>query len=113
MRRSRLRPRSGGIKPFIKSVLMGTLVIISLMNLGREHSVFVDFFATQKATISGLGRLSKLSKAKIVPLFAQYDSNTAQYTLDFYPALPFPTGNEEQDARMMNQCIEDYVSKNP
>ncbi|MGV2841780.1 LpxL/LpxP family acyltransferase, partial [Vibrio cyclitrophicus] len=42
-----------------------------------------------------------------------YDSCTGQYTLDFYPALPFPTGSEEEDARMMNQCIEDYVSKNP
>ncbi|MDN3632418.1 lauroyl-Kdo(2)-lipid IV(A) myristoyltransferase [Vibrio lentus] len=110
----RVYDRSGGIKPFIKSVRDGYLgYYLPDEDLGREHSVFVDFFATQKATISGLGRLSKLSKAKIVPLFAQYDSNTGQYTLDFYPALPFPTGSEEEDARMMNQCIEDYVSKKP
>ncbi len=110
----RVYDRSGGIKPFIKSVRDGYLgYYLPDEDLGREHSVFVDFFATKKATISGLGRLSKLSKAKIVPLFAQYDSNTGRYTLDFYPALPFPTESEEQDARMMNQCIEDYVSEKP
>ncbi|MCZ8487810.1 hypothetical protein O9992_10265 [Vibrio lentus] len=33
---------------------MGTLVIISPdEDLGREHSVFVDFFRDSKATISG------------------------------------------------------------
>lgn len=111
----RVYDRSGGIKPFIKSVRSDGYLGYYLPDedLGREHSVFVDFFGTTKATISGLGRLSKLSKAKIVPLFAMYNSQTGQYELDFYPALPFPTGDEYQDARMMNQCIEDYVSQRP
>ena len=110
----RIYDRSGGIKPFIKSVRDGYLgYYLPDEDLGPEHSVFVDFFATQKATISGLGRLSKLSRAKIVPLFAMYNSSTGQYQLDFYPALPFPTGDEQQDARMMNQCIEEYVGDKP
>ncbi|WP_100753530.1 lauroyl-Kdo(2)-lipid IV(A) myristoyltransferase [Vibrio salilacus] len=111
----RVYDRSGGIKPFIKSVRSDGYLGYYLPDedLGREHSVFVDFFDTTKATISGLGRLSKLSKSKIVPLFAMYNSQTGQYELDFYPALPFPTGDEHQDARMMNQCIEDYVSQRP
>ncbi len=94
----RVYDHSGGIKPFIKSVRDGYLgYYLPDEDLGREHSVFVDFFATQKQQFRALGRLSKLSKAKIVPLFAQYDINTGQYTLDFYPALPFPTGSEELD----------------
>lgn len=111
----RVYDRSGGIKPFIKSVRSDGYLGYYLPDedLGREHSVFVDFFATTKATISGLGRLSKLSKAKIVPLFAMYNSQTGRYELDFYPALPFPSGDEHKDARMMNECIEEYVSKNP
>ncbi len=110
----RVYDRSGGIKPFIKSVRQGYLgYYLPDEDLGPEHSVFVDFFATTKATISGLGRLSQVSKAKIVPLFAMFDAKTAQYQLDFYPALPFPTGDENKDARMMNECIEEYVSKNP
>lgn len=111
----RVYDRSVGIKPFIKSVRKDGYLGYYLPDedLGREHSVFVDFFATQKATIAGLGRLSTLSKSKIVPLFAMFNSQTGQYELDFYPELPFPTGDEHQDARMMNECIENYVSQRP
>ncbi len=111
----RVYERSVGIKPFIKSVRKDDYLGYYLPDedLGRVHSVFVDFFATQKATISGLGRLSTLSKAKIVPLFAMFNSQSGLYELDFYPELPFPTGDEHQDARMMNECIEKYVSQRP
>lgn len=110
----RIYDRSGGIKPFINSVKQGYLgYYLPDEDLGPDHSVFVDFFATQKATIAGLGRLSKLSRAKIVPLFAMYHPESGRYQLDIYPALPFPTGSEHQDARMMNHCIEEYVGQNP
>ncbi|WGY48422.1 lauroyl-Kdo(2)-lipid IV(A) myristoyltransferase [Vibrio sp. ABG19] len=111
----RVYDRSVGIKPFIKSVRKDGYLGYYLPDedLGREHSVFVDFFATHKATIAGLGRLSTLSKAKIVPLFAMYNSTSGEYELDFYPELPFPTGDEHQDARMMNECIENYVTQRP
>ncbi|GLT13160.1 lauroyl-Kdo(2)-lipid IV(A) myristoyltransferase [Vibrio algivorus] len=111
----RVYDRSAGIKPFIKSIRKDNYLGYYLPDedLGKEHSVFVDFFATQKATISGLGRLSKLSKAKIVPLFAMFNSETGQFELDVYPALPFPTGDEYSDARMMNECIESYVNARP
>ncbi len=111
----RVYDRSAGIKPFIKSVRSDKYLGYYLPDedLGKDHSVFVDFFATTKATISGLGRLSQLSRAKIVPLFAMFDIQTGRYELDFYPALPFPTGDEHQDARMMNEFIEAYVSEKP
>ncbi|WP_105902677.1 lauroyl-Kdo(2)-lipid IV(A) myristoyltransferase [Vibrio gangliei] len=111
----RVYDRSVGIKPFIKSIRKDNYLGYYLPDedLGKEHSVFVDFFATQKATISGLGRLSKLSKAKIVPLFAMFNSKTGQFELDVYPALPFPTENEHKDARIMNECIENYVTQTP
>ncbi|MCG3885204.1 lauroyl-Kdo(2)-lipid IV(A) myristoyltransferase [Photobacterium leiognathi] len=110
----RVYERSGGIKPFIKSIREGYLgYYLPDEDLGPEHSVFVDFFGTTKATMSGLGRLSKLSRAKIVPLFAMYNSETGKYELDFYPTLPFPSETEEQDARMMNECIEQYVGERP
>ncbi|UGA54978.1 lauroyl-Kdo(2)-lipid IV(A) myristoyltransferase [Vibrio sp. VB16] len=106
--------RSVGIKPFIKSIRKGYLgYYLPDEDLGPEHSVFVDFFATKKATISGLGKLSTLAKAKIVPLFVSYNGKTGAYQLDIYPALPFPTNSEHEDARMMNKCIEDYVSQKP
>lgn len=61
----RVYDRSVGIKPFIKSVRDGYLgYYLPDEDLGPDHSVFVDFFATTKATIAGLGKLSKLSKTK-------------------------------------------------
>ncbi len=111
----RVYERSGGIKPFIRSIKDGYLgYYLPDEDLGPEHSVFVDFFATQKATISGLGRLSKLCRAKIVPLLAMYNTETGQYEIDIQAPLdPFPLETEEQDARAMNQCIEDYVTQHP
>ncbi|KLV05687.1 lauroyl-Kdo(2)-lipid IV(A) myristoyltransferase [Photobacterium ganghwense] len=111
----RVYERSGGIKPFIKSIREGYLgYYLPDEDLGPEHSVFVDFFATTKATISGLGRLAKLSRSKIVPLYSVYNSKTGQYEIDIYPPLsPFPLETEEQDARLMNECIEQYVTERP
>ena len=111
----RVYERSSGIKPFLRSIKEGYLgYYLPDEDLGPNHSVFVDFFATTKATISGLGRLSKLSRAKIVPLFAMYNNATGKYEIDIKPALdPFPSESEAQDARIMNTCIEDYVSVNP
>ncbi|GHA43916.1 lauroyl-Kdo(2)-lipid IV(A) myristoyltransferase [Photobacterium aphoticum] len=111
----RVYERSGGIKPFIKSIREGYLgYYLPDEDLGPEHSVFVDFFATTKATISGLGRLAKLSRAKIVPLYAIYSSETGQYEIEISaPLSPFPLDTEEQDARQMNQCIEQYVTERP
>lgn len=110
----RVYDRSGGIKPFIKSIRQGYLgYYLPDEDLGAEHSVFVNFFATTKATFSGLGRLSEVSKAKIVPLFVTFDPKSGQYQIDISPALPFPTGGIHTDARMMNECIEKYVMQKP
>ncbi len=46
----RVYERSGGIKPFIKSIREGYLgYYLPDEAFGPEHSVFVDFFATQKS----------------------------------------------------------------
>ena len=111
----RVYDRSVGIKPFLQSIRKDGYLGYYLPDedLGREHSVFVDFFATQKATISGLGRLTTLSQAKVVPLFVMFNTDTGGYELDFSAPLPLPSGDEHLDARMMNQTIEKYVAKHP
>lgn len=112
----RVYDRSVGIKPFMQSIRRDGYLGYYLPDedLGRKHSVFVDFFATEKATIAGLGRLSTLSKAKIVPLYTSFNTDTGRYELEFKPELPaFPTGDAHQDARMMNACIEAFVTQRP
>lgn len=111
----RIFERSCGIKPYIRSIKEGYLgYYLPDEDLGPEHSVFVDFFATTKATMSGLGRLAKLSRAKVIPLLAVYNLDTGQYEIDIRPPLdPFPLETEEQNARMMNASIEDFITVYP
>ena len=41
---------------------------------GARDSVFVKFFATDAATITGLSRIASLAKAKVVPAIARTPS---------------------------------------
>lgn len=111
----RVYERSGGVKPFIKSVRDGYLgYYLPDQDHGPEHSIFVEFFDNQKATLPGLGKLSKVSKAKIVPVFSIYNAKEDRYIVDIHPAFePYPNETEYQDARMMNAFIEQAASKNP
>lgn len=111
----RVYERSGGIKPFIKSIREGYLgYYLPDQDHGPEHSIFVDFFATRKATLPGMGKLAKLSKAKIIPVWSKYHASTGRFEIDVYPPLTdFPSGSEELDARAMNQFIEKAGTQTP
>lgn len=111
----RTHERADGVKPFIKSVREGFLgYYLPDEDHGPENSVFVPFFASQKATLSGLGKLAKLSRAKIVPVMPVYNRETGNFEVIIQPPLaPFPSGDEAIDARMMNQRIEQFLDHDP
>ncbi|RJX72388.1 lauroyl-Kdo(2)-lipid IV(A) myristoyltransferase [Vibrio sinensis] len=110
----RVYDRSGGIKPFIKSVKDGYLgYYLPDQDHGPDQSVFTDFFATEKATLPGLGKLAKVSRAKIVPLFASYNTATGKYEIEIKAPLDDLSGDEMQDARVMNQVVEEFVTPKP
>lgn len=111
----RTHERADGVKPFIKSVREGFLgYYLPDEDHGPENSVFVPFFASQKATLSGLGKLAKLSRAKIVPVMPVYNRETGNFEVIIQPPLaPFPSGDEAIDARMMNQRIEQFLNHEP
>ncbi|MFA0405749.1 lauroyl-Kdo(2)-lipid IV(A) myristoyltransferase [Vibrio sp. 10N.222.52.C12] len=109
----RVYERSGGIKPFIKSIKSGYLgYYLPDQDHGPELSEFVDFFATKKATLPGITKLSKLSKAKVIPLFASIDQKTGQYVLELQSVLEWQD-TESEDARQMNRVIETFVKSKP
>lgn len=109
----RVYERSGGIKPFIKSIKDGYLgYYLPDQNHGAELSEFVDFFATTKATLPGLTKLAKLSKAKVIPTFASIDPDSGHYTIEFMPPLELQE-TDIADARAMNEAIEYFVGAQP
>ncbi|SHO57628.1 lauroyl-Kdo(2)-lipid IV(A) myristoyltransferase [Vibrio quintilis] len=111
----RIFARSAGVKPFVRSIKDGYLGYwLPDEDHGPANSVFVPFFGTEKATLKGFGKMARLSKAKVIPVLPAYNDQTSRYEVYILPALEnFPTGDEEQDARAMNQAIEDLVTAHP
>ncbi|MCZ4294771.1 lauroyl-Kdo(2)-lipid IV(A) myristoyltransferase [Vibrio sinaloensis] len=111
----RIFAREAGVKPFVRSIKDGYLGYwLPDEDFGPTNSVFVPFFGTEKATLKGFGKMARLSKAKVVPILPAYNDKTGKYEVHILPALEnFPTGDEETDARAMNQAIEDLVRPRP
>lgn len=112
---ARVYCRTSGIKPFMSSVKEGYLgYYLPDEDLGAQHSVFTPFFASNKATMKGLGKLAKLSNAKVVPMLPAYNAETGKYELFISPPLEnFPSGDETTDALIMNQALEAMIAKHP
>lgn len=79
---------------------------------GREQSVFIPFFNHTAATITGLTSLSRLGKARVVPMSFFRKPDCQEYEIEFYPPLP-DTGSEEKDALAYNQWLESVIKRHP
>ncbi len=109
----KMHTRQNGIKPFLNDIKKGKLgYFLPDEDFGEKGSVFVDFFATQKATLPGLTKMAKLTNAEVIPLFPIYNSEKGVYQIEILPPMTF-SGEPEQAAREMNKVIEYFVPKNP
>lgn len=111
----RLHTRNDGIKPFISSVRDGYWgYYLPDQDHGAEHSEFVDFFATYKATLPAIGRLMKVCRAEIVPLFPVYNGDTSRLDIYIRPPMSDIDGADDSTiARRMNEEVEQLVTPNP
>lgn len=107
----RLHARNDGIMPFIRSVRQGYWgYYLPDQDHGAEQSEFVDFFATYKATLPIAGRLMKVCRARIVPLFPVYNSQIHQLEIFIRPPMDdIKEATSCQVARRMNQEVEILV----
>ncbi|MGL4858799.1 MAG: lauroyl-Kdo(2)-lipid IV(A) myristoyltransferase [Enterobacteriaceae bacterium] len=111
----RLHARQNGVKPFISSVRHGYWgYYLPDQDHGAEQSEFVDFFATYKATLPAIGRLMKVCRARVIPLFPVYDAKQDQLTIIIHPPMD---GLDDADnvtiARRMNQEVEQLIGPHP
>ncbi len=106
-----LYDRSVGLRPIIKDVRKGySMVYLPDEDLGADRSVFAPFFGVEKATVPVLGRLAKSCHADVLPTMSCYDEKQRRYVIHVLPSLKnFPTGNDGQDALMMNQSLEQII----
>ncbi|EOL4571279.1 lauroyl-Kdo(2)-lipid IV(A) myristoyltransferase, partial [Escherichia coli] len=80
---------------------------------GPEFSEFADFFATYKATLPVIGRLSRISGARIIPLFPVYDGKTHHLTIHVSPPLAIRQKSDAHIARQINEVVENFVRPHP
>ena len=111
----RLHARNDGIKPFIHSVRQGYWgYYLPDQDHGPEQSEFVDFFATYKATLPAIGRLMKVCRARVVPLFPVYDGKTHRLTILVRPPMDdLLEADDNTIARRMNEEVEVFVGPHP
>lgn len=83
-------------------------------DFGSERSVFAPFMGVQTATLTMTARLAKVSGAPVLPLYCERLPGTQGYLMRIGPDLaPFPTGDDVQDATMINAAIEQQVRRVP
>ncbi|MFK5969408.1 MAG: LpxL/LpxP family Kdo(2)-lipid IV(A) lauroyl/palmitoleoyl acyltransferase [Candidatus Marithrix sp.] len=83
-------------------------------NFGHKNSVFADFFGIPAATNIAVPRLAKMSNAAIIPFFTQRLKDNQGYKVILQPALEnFPSGDDMQDALLINKLIETQIKQAP
>jgi Kdo2-lipid IVA lauroyltransferase/acyltransferase len=84
------------------------------MDYGPRDSVFVPFFGVPAATVTGLPRLARLARARVVPCVTRMLPGGAGYEVRCYRAWDgFPSDDPAADARRMNAFIEERVREMP
>ena len=105
----------GDVRQALRSLKQGhTVWYAPDQDYGRRHSVFVNFFGVEAATITATSRFASFNDSAVV-FFSHYrnESDTG-YQLDFSePLQNYPCGNEEQDAQRINDIIESAIRKHP
>lgn len=112
---SKMFSRQDGVRTIVKSLREGLpFIYLPDMDFGPRDAVFVPFFGVPAATITGLARLTAISKAVVVPMITRQLPGGQGYAARFYPAWEnFPSGDDLADARRMNEFIEARVLEMP
>ena len=108
-----LLSRQDGMRRALKALREGyPFFYLPDMDFGAKDAVFVPFFGVPTATITGVSRLAKLSRARVVPCIARMTKDGYDITL-MPPWNDYPGESLEADTRRMNAFIEAEVVKMP
>lgn len=83
-------------------------------DFNHRQSVFAPFFGQSASTLTATSRLARLGNAKVLGIFHYRDPKTHRYRLVFKPVAPsFPTGDDTEDAALINQMLESAIREEP
>jgi len=81
---------------------------------GSAEKVFAPFFGIQTAVTPGFSRFARISKAVVIPCFTKMLPRGRGYEVIFLPPFEnFPTKDPVEDARRMNEAIEQGIREMP
>ncbi|MCO1333636.1 LpxL/LpxP family Kdo(2)-lipid IV(A) lauroyl/palmitoleoyl acyltransferase [Microbulbifer sp. OS29] len=81
---------------------------------GIKQGVFAPFFGVPAATVTGTSRFARVGRAKVVPYLVTRLDDCSGYRLKVYePIEQIPSGDELQDAILVNQFIEARIREAP
>ena len=106
---------NGDMRSMIKSLRKGRIVAyLPDQDFGQKRSVFVPFFKIPTATLKVTSQLAKAGKAEVIPWVCKRVSETGKYAVKVYPSLSQSLGtSEEEDARIINEFIEERIREAP
>lgn len=116
--RARLYPspiERSDIRQVIRNVKSGHVVWYGPdQDYGARNAVFVPFFGVPAATTTALSRIAKITGAPVVPFSHFRLDDGERYEVVLFEALDnFPSGSEEEDARVINAFVESCVVRHP
>jgi KDO2-lipid IV(A) lauroyltransferase len=83
-------------------------------DFGRDQAVFAPFFGIEAATLVSTSRLAKMGRAKPVGIAHYRDPITHRYRIVLTPVNEtFQTGDDQQDATMINAMLEKAIRVQP
>jgi KDO2-lipid IV(A) lauroyltransferase len=114
-RRVVLYSRQDGIRNVIRDMQRGLpFYYLPDQDYGPRESIFVPFFGVPAATVTGVSRIAKMTRARVLPAVTRVLPGSKGYEVRLYPAWEsFPSGDDRIDARRVNAFIEQCVREMP
>jgi lauroyl/myristoyl acyltransferase len=107
--------RDQGMRPVVKAIRSGYgFYYLPDEDHGPEKSVFVDFFATRAAMLTGAAKLIRNCNATALPAFIKRLDDGQGYELIIKPPLTdFPSGDAQADAQAVASSLEQSIREAP
>jgi len=114
-RNQRLYSRQQGLRLIVKALREGCpFFYLPDQDQTVKDGAFIPFFGIPAATMTTVPRLAAITNACIVPCVVKLLPGAGGYVLTFYPAWEnFPSGDDIQDTRRMNEFIEHRACEIP
>ena len=112
--KGKLHQHTGLQRELIKDLRKGMPLYYLPDQDSGEWGVFAPFFGIPASTFGSLGRIAAMAHAEVIPCIATISGTGRSIEILFDRPIPdFPTGNEVEDATIMNRVIERLIEVAP